>query len=99
MDFRAGDEAVSEEGSLFPEEAGTSAASATGAARETGAGPAVAMTDKTDAGSAGLVENLGASALAGAVASVAAARKDDSKSVQPRRFAVITRCSRRRCRG
>ncbi|HET9629746.1 MAG TPA: ribonucleoside-diphosphate reductase subunit alpha, partial [Novosphingobium sp.] len=53
------------------------------------------MTDKTDAGSAELVEKLGAEALAGAVASVAKARKkDDSKSVQARRFAIVTDESR-----
>lgn len=66
------------------------------AAKEAGASPAVAMTDKTDAGSAGLVEQLGAEALAGALAGAAkaAAKKDDSKSVQARRFAIVTDESR-----
>jgi len=64
------------------------------ATKEAGASPAVAMT-KTDAGSAGLVEQLGAEALAGAVAGMAkAAKKDDSKSVQARRFTIVTDESR-----
>ncbi|HEY6870394.1 MAG TPA: ribonucleoside-diphosphate reductase subunit alpha [Novosphingobium sp.] len=49
------------------------------------------MAQKTDQGSAGLVAEAAATALAGATAVAAkAARTDDSKSVQPRRFAVIT---------
>ena len=39
--------------------------------KETGTGPAIAMTDKTDLGSTGLVDQLGAEALAGAVGAIA----------------------------
>ena len=53
--------------------------------------PAVAMTDKSDAGSDVLVQQLGAEALAGAlgeVAKAAAAPHDDSKAIHERRFAI-----------
>jgi len=82
---------VSDEASLFAPEAPET----TPAAREAGSGPAVAMAEKTDAGSTGLVEKLGAEALAGALAQAAPARKkEDSKSVQPRRFAIATDAAR-----
>ncbi len=87
MDFRSGEGAASGEGSLFEADAPAGEA----AKKEAGAGPAVAMTDKTDAGSAELVEKLGAEALAGAMGAVAkAAKKEDSKSVQARRYAIVT---------
>lgn len=63
------------------------------ASKEAGEGPALPMTDKNDAGSAGLVEKLGAEALAGAMAA-AAAPKDDSKAIHDRRFAVVTDSAR-----
>ena len=69
-------------------------AAADGAA---GKGPAVSMNDKTDAGSAGLVEQLGADALAGAlgeVAKAAAAPMTDSKAIAERRFTIVTDPSR-----
>ena len=87
MDFRIGDEAVSgsdvdtvDSEAVSPE------------AKEAGARPAVAMTEKTDAGSEQLVEKMGADALAGAVKQVAAASRkgEDSKTVQPRRFVIET---------
>ena len=65
--------------------------------KEAGAGPAVGMTDKTDPGSADLVEKMGADALAGAMSAVAkaAARpKEDSKAINARRFAIVTDPSR-----
>ncbi|MDE2619718.1 MAG: ribonucleotide-diphosphate reductase subunit alpha, partial [Sphingomonadales bacterium] len=87
MDFRNDDKAADvglAEGGLFAPADGT-------AGTETGGGPAITMTDKTDAGSAELVETLGAAALAGAVTGLAkAAKQDDSKSVQPRRFTIVT---------
>ncbi|MBK6800042.1 MAG: ribonucleoside-diphosphate reductase subunit alpha [Novosphingobium sp.] len=57
---------------------------------ETGNAPAVTMNEKSDAGSAELVEQLGAAALQGALAGAAqaAATKDDSKAIHDRRFAI-----------
>ena len=57
---------------------------------ETGNAPAVTMNAKNDAGSAELVEQLGAAALQGALAGAAqaAATKDDSKAIHDRRFAI-----------
>jgi len=102
VDFKSGDDRVSgddvsggAEASLFGDAAPATASQT--ANQEAGASPAVAMTDKTDAGSSELVEKLGADALAGALAGVmetAARKKDDSKSVQPRRFRIVTDESR-----
>ena len=52
--------------------------------------PAVAMSDKSDAGSDALVQQLGAAALAGALGEVAkaAAPEGDSKAIHERRFAI-----------
>jgi ribonucleoside-diphosphate reductase alpha chain len=91
VDFKSGDDRVpgddmsgtEAEIPLFPE-------ARTDQTKEAGAGPAVAMTDKTDAGSAELVEKLGAEAVAGALAGAAKVRFEDSKSVQPRRFQIAT---------
>jgi len=104
VDFKSGDDRVSDadlssaeaETSLFGDGPAPGQDRAPAQAKEAGASPAVAMNDKTDAGSSELVEKLGAEALAGAVAGVAkAARKeDDSKSVQPRRFTIVTDESR-----
>lgn len=60
--------------------------------KEAGTGPAVGMTDKTDAGSADLVDRLGADALAGAMSTVAKAAtpKEDSKAINARRFTIVT---------
>ena len=57
---------------------------------ETGNAPAVTMNAKNVAGSAELVEQLGAAALQGALAGAAqaAATKDDSKAIHDRRFAI-----------
>ena len=55
--------------------------------KEAGSTPAVAMSEKSDAGSAELVATLGAQALAGAVAA-AAKPADDSKAIHERRFAI-----------
>ena len=76
---------------------GTSpAAEAAPAAKEAGVQPAVAMSDKSDAGSDQLVEKLGAEALSGALQAVAKAAKkpEDSKSVQARRFTIVTDSTR-----
>jgi ribonucleoside-diphosphate reductase alpha chain len=91
VDFKSGDDRVpgddmsgtEAEIPLFPE-------ARTDQIKEAGASPAVAMTDKTDAGSAELVEKLGAEAVAGALAGAAKVRFEDSKSVQPRRFQIAT---------
>jgi ribonucleoside-diphosphate reductase alpha chain len=59
--------------------------------QEAGAGPAVSMAEKSDAGSDALVADLGAKALAGAASAIAAAAKaPDSKEIMARRFAVVT---------
>jgi ribonucleoside-diphosphate reductase alpha chain len=58
--------------------------------QEAGAGPAVAMAQKEDIGSAELVAELGAQALAGAVAAIAAPKADDSKTINARRFTIVT---------
>ena len=59
--------------------------------KEAGAGPAMPMADKTDAGSDALVTQLGAEVLA----SVAkAAVPADSKEIMARRFSIVTDVSR-----
>ncbi|MES2493766.1 MAG: ribonucleotide reductase N-terminal alpha domain-containing protein, partial [Pseudomonadota bacterium] len=67
------------------------AAHGAGSATEAGRNPVTA--DKADAGSAGLADRLGAEALAGAAAAAAQSAdrsNEDSKSVQPRRFTILT---------
>ena len=68
---------------------------------EAGEGPAVAMAEKTDAGSADLVEQLGSAALAGAVSAMADAAAQQqpaaasgSKEIMARRFSIVTDASR-----
>ncbi len=87
VDFRNGDEP---EVSVLEASAveATEAAAAQVKAKEAGSGPAVAMAEKTDAGSEALVAQMGAAVLAGAA--TAAAGHEDSKSVQPRRFTIVT---------
>jgi len=69
-------------------------------AMEAGEGPAVAMAEKTDAGSADLVEQLGSAALAGAVSAMADAAASQpaaasgSKEIMARRFTIVTDSSR-----
>ncbi len=58
--------------------------------QEADAGPAVAMTQMTDAATAGLIDGLGAQALASAVSAGAAAQPADSKSIMARRFTIAT---------
>ncbi len=82
---------------LFVTEARAPGAGA--AIEEAGAGPAVPMAEKSDPGTDALVANLGAEALAGAIgnamqAAAEAARADDSKSINARRFAIVTDVSR-----
>ncbi len=87
MDFRNGDEPevpVLEASAVET----TGAEAAQVKAKEAGAGPAVAMAEKTDAGSEALVAQMSAAVLAGAA--TAAAGHEDSKSVQPRRFTIVT---------
>jgi ribonucleoside-diphosphate reductase alpha chain len=55
--------------------------------KEAGAGPAVAMTEKSDAGSDALVAAMSAEVLAKAVA---APKEDDSKTINARRFTIAT---------
>ncbi|MBW8753333.1 MAG: ribonucleoside-diphosphate reductase subunit alpha [Sphingomonadales bacterium] len=95
MEFRNGNEAEMDgaETSLFSGETPPRAK-----VKEAGKGPAVAMTQKTDPGASDLVAGdlvaqLGAEALAGAV-KAAAAPKDDSKSIQARRFDIVTDTAR-----
>lgn len=62
-------------------------------------GPAMAMDDRSDAGSAGLVEgdarDAGAlAAMTAALATAAAPRADDSKAIHARRFSIVTDPSR-----
>ncbi len=59
-----------------------------GQQKEAGEGPAIAMTDRTDTGSAALVEGA-AQALAN-VAEAAKGGQDDSKAIHARRFAIVT---------
>jgi ribonucleoside-diphosphate reductase alpha chain len=55
--------------------------------KEAGEGPALGMTDKSDAGSDALIAKMGVEALAGAMAATAAPA-DDSKAIHDRRFAI-----------
>lgn len=90
-DGKTVDAGVAETG-LF---AGADGAAEAGVGQEAGTGPAVSMAQKTDHGSAGLVAEAAATALAGAtVAAARAAKADDSKSVQPRRFTIVTDAAR-----
>ena len=99
VDFRTGDDDVSgsDAGIL---EASTDVAGGVPdigpELKEAGARPAVPMTEKADAGSQALVEQMGAEALAGAMDAVAKAAKppEDSKTVQPRRFVIETDSTR-----
>ncbi len=99
VDFRNGSDAAMDgvEAELFPAEAPERQASASGRgedSKERGAAPAVAMAEKTDLGSAALVEQLGEQALAGVAKAAAAAARPDSKAVMARRFAVVTDADR-----
>ena len=77
VDFRNGDEPAMAE-----------VEAAVAEAVEAGNSPAVTMNAKSDAGSANLVEQLGAAVLQGALAGAATAAKDDSKAIHERRFAI-----------
>ena len=70
------------------------AAKAPGKAKDGAEAPAVGMTDKNDIGSQALVEQMGAQALAGALAAAAAPKADDSKAIHERRFAIEVDTSR-----
>jgi ribonucleoside-diphosphate reductase alpha chain len=92
MDFRNGEEPViGSDSDLFEVDAPIKA-------KDAGAGPAVTMAEKSDAGSADLVAQLGADALAGAVSAVAKAastrKAENSKTIMERRFAIVTDASR-----
>ncbi len=92
VDFREGPD-VSGESGLF--EAVTLKDETAVTAREAGAGPAVPMAEKTDQGSADLVAQLGAEAIASVASAVAASAKtDDSKTIMARRFDIVTDASR-----
>ncbi|MCB2080131.1 MAG: ribonucleotide-diphosphate reductase subunit alpha, partial [Novosphingobium sp.] len=93
MDFRKDETDIDTADLDFEGATGSDAVASTGDTKEAGHGPAVAMTEKTDSGSADLVEKLGAEALAGMAAAVAAPR-EDSKKVHDRRFAIVTDDSR-----
>ena len=55
--------------------------------KEAGSSPAIGMTDKSDAGSEALVAAMSADVLAKAVA---APKEDDSKTINARRFQIVT---------
>ena len=91
VDFRNDDKA----GDVSSGEPGLFADAGAADVKEAGAGPAVSMSDKTDPGSAALVDKLAGDALAAAVAGFAkAAKVDDSKSISARRFVIVTDASR-----
>jgi len=96
VDFRNDRGAEVESGDVGQDETeNTSApASSVEGKKETGEGPAVAMTEKTDAGAEQLVEKMGADAVAAAVEAAAAPAKEDSKSIRERRFNIVTDTSR-----
>ncbi|MFN3516948.1 MAG: ribonucleoside-diphosphate reductase subunit alpha [Novosphingobium sp.] len=102
MDFRNGDEPSMVEGEATLVEGSTpdtaSAARAPAEAKDGAAAPAVGMADKNDIGSEALIEQMGAEALAGALAAASApkadARADDSKAIHERRFAIEVDTSR-----
>ena len=58
--------------------------------KEAGEGPAIAMEQENDRGSAELAEQLGAQVAASAASAVAGAGKRDSKTIQKRRFDIVT---------
>ncbi len=62
--------------------------------REAGARPAMAMTDKSDAGTDALLAKLGGEALTGVLAAAAAPADSDSKAIHARRFTIVTDASR-----
>lgn len=75
------------------------AAKAPADVKDGAAAPAVGMADKNDIGSEALieqmgVEQMGAQALAGALATAAAPKADDSKAIHERRFAIEVDTSR-----
>ena len=95
MDFRNTDDGVVSETGLF--EVDAPATGTTAKVMEAGAGPALAMAEKTDLGSAELVEALGSAALASAVSAAAAAdtgAATGSKEIMARRFSIVTDASR-----
>jgi ribonucleoside-diphosphate reductase alpha chain len=59
--------------------------------KEAGAGPAVSMTEKSDAGSDALVATMSAEVL---VKAIATPKEDDSKTINARRFTIQTDHSR-----
>ncbi|MET0587721.1 MAG: ribonucleotide reductase N-terminal alpha domain-containing protein, partial [Novosphingobium sp.] len=63
-------------------------------AKEAGASSALPMTEKTDSGSADLISQMSASAMASAVKAVAAKPKEDSKAINARRFVIETNDAR-----
>ena len=65
VDFRNGDEPTMAELDAMMDDAATAPTPAANPSKEAGARPAVTMTEKSDAGSADLVDKLGADALAG----------------------------------
>ncbi len=84
MEFRNGDEP-----SMAEVEAALASGDVKAKARSSKeAAPAVAMSEKSDAGSEMLLAKLGAEALAGVVAAAAAPKEDNSKAIHERRFAI-----------
>ena len=91
VDFRTGEEAVSDS-DVEMLDVGTDAREAVPEVKEAGTSPALPMSEKSDAGSEELVAKMGADALTGAMKEVAKAAKkgDDSKSINARRFTIVT---------
>jgi ribonucleoside-diphosphate reductase alpha chain len=96
VDFRTGAEAVASLAASTTDvdiaaSEGGAVAAAPVAKQEAGTGPAVAMTEKSDAGTEALIAQIGTEILAKAAATP---REDDSKTINARRFAITTDTSR-----
>jgi ribonucleoside-diphosphate reductase alpha chain len=88
LDFRNDRETEVGSGDVDSADGAVRSDAGSGQQKEAGEGPAIAMTDRTDTGSAALVEGA-AQALAN-VAEAAKGGQDDSKAIHARRFAIVT---------
>jgi ribonucleoside-diphosphate reductase alpha chain len=89
VDFRDGDALGTAEADATMMQADVASAPV-GAGKEAGSRPAISMTEKSDAGSDALIAALGTEVLAKAIAP----QHEDSKSVQARRYTIVTDESR-----
>ena len=90
VDFRNDQVADVESADVSQAGPGSPPASSAPNHKEAGEGPAIAMEQETDRGSAELAEQLGAQVAASAASAVAGAGKRDSKTIQKRRFDIVT---------